>query len=169
MAFFGIGEGASAIFSPDRKHRYRLVRIWDTDKPRLPWVMYNPSVAGEIENDPTIRRVTGFSARDGYGGLVVGNLHAFVTSDPKELMRADDPFGPESRDHLLFIIREAARDQVPIICAWGRNPPLLQIDRWFKEKAREGGVKLKCLGTNYDASPKHPLYVPGSAEFKDFA
>ena len=46
-----------ADFSPDRKHRYSLWRIWDRSKPLVMFIGLNPSTANESDNDPTIRSV----------------------------------------------------------------------------------------------------------------
>src|SRR3954451_2301972 len=39
--------------------------------------MVNPSTADAETDDPTIRKVKGFSERAGYGHIIVGNLFAF--------------------------------------------------------------------------------------------
>ncbi|EUA17283.1 hypothetical protein I552_0484 [Mycobacterium xenopi 3993] len=50
-----------AVFSPCRRYRYRLVRVWDSTQPRLGWVMLNSSDANEHRDDPTVRRTIGFA------------------------------------------------------------------------------------------------------------
>lgn len=57
-----------AMFSKCRKYRYVLWRIWDDDKPRVMFIGLNPSIAGAIIDDPTIRKVIGFAKRWGFGG-----------------------------------------------------------------------------------------------------
>ena len=48
--------------------RYELHRRTEADDHRtLAWVMLNPSTADEHHNDPTIRRVMGFTAAAGFG------------------------------------------------------------------------------------------------------
>ena len=55
----------SAVFSPDGTRRYRLDRHvavpGEWHHGRALWVMLNPSTADESVDDPTIRRVVGFS------------------------------------------------------------------------------------------------------------
>ncbi len=46
---------SGAIISDDKKYRYQLWRIWDDSKPKILWIMLNPSTADESIDDPTIR------------------------------------------------------------------------------------------------------------------
>ena len=57
-----------AVLSGDREYRYSLERIWQPLKPRVLWLMLNPSTADENFDDATIRRCVGFSQRWGFGG-----------------------------------------------------------------------------------------------------
>ena len=45
-----------ADYSKCYTYRYSLKRIWQTDGPRVVFVMLNPSTATEIQNDPTVER-----------------------------------------------------------------------------------------------------------------
>lgn len=74
-----------AILSECGKYRYRLWRIWDESKPKVLFVMHNPSKADDRKDDPTITRCIAFARSWGYGGLYVGNLFAYRATDPKEL------------------------------------------------------------------------------------
>ena len=58
----------SAIMSDCGAYRYELRRIWDSSLPILLWVGLNPSTADHINDDPTNRRIAGFSKNWGYGG-----------------------------------------------------------------------------------------------------
>jgi len=75
-----------AILSECGTYRYQLWRIWDATKPLVLWIMHNPSTADASKDDPTIRRVIGFTKEWGYGGIYVGNLFPFRATDPKELL-----------------------------------------------------------------------------------
>ena len=90
----------SAILSDCGAYRYELRRTWDDRLPVLLWIGLNPSTADHIQDDPTNRRIAGFSRRWGYGGYVLANLFAYRSPDPKALKQARDPIGPEN-DTLL--------------------------------------------------------------------
>ena len=74
-----------AKLSDNKKHRYSLKRIWDKDKPKVLFIMLNPSLADNYKDDPTIRRLIKFAKLFGYGGFYVGNLFSYITPYPKEL------------------------------------------------------------------------------------
>jgi hypothetical protein len=131
------------------------------------WVMLNPSTATADENDPTIRRVIGFARRDGFERLVVCNLFALRSTDPRALLAAEDRSGPGN----LGTLREQARAADRVVVAWGAWG-----DRWPEAVAAAvaelrgdlPGVPsfvtaraLWCVGTTSSGQPKHPLYVAG--------
>ena len=64
---------SGAEFSPDRKYRYALWRIWDKSNPLIMFIGLNPSKANELKDDPTIRRVRRFAFDWGYGGVYMIN------------------------------------------------------------------------------------------------
>src|SRR5262245_19133112 len=90
-----------ALISPCGLYRYWLTRTWDNSLRRVCWVMLNPSTADAEQDDPTIRRCVGFARSWGAGGIIVVNLFAFRASDPKALLRAADPVGPDNDGHIL--------------------------------------------------------------------
>jgi hypothetical protein len=133
-------------------YRYLLWRIWDLQLPRLLWIMLNPSTADETTNDPTLRRILGFSHASGFGGLEVVNLYALRSPSPKALLLASDAIGPENDRY----IQEAMLRADKIIVAWGN------------EGARDGrdqavlsllSCPVFCLGMTRVGCPRHPLYV----------
>lgn len=78
-----------AVLSDCGKYRFQLWRIWDESKPLVLWIMHNPSTADAENDDPTIRRIIGFTRAWGYGGLYVGNLFPYRATDPKELLNKE--------------------------------------------------------------------------------
>ena len=141
---------SGAEFSPDRKYRYALWRIWDKSNPLIMFIGLNPSKANELKDDPTIRRVRRFAFDWGYGGVYMMNPFAFVTAYPDKLFQCADPLGDNDK-WLIEISKKCNR----IICAWGN----------FKVKERDREVRRMfslayCLGKNKNGSPKHPLYIP---------
>jgi len=155
------GLTSTALFSDCGTYRYTLVRVWDQARPRLNFVGLNPSTADAIQNDPTITRVLERARRGGFGSLVVTNLYALRSTDPRALATHPDPVGPLNDGYL---IEEAAFADV-VLVGWGS-------DRTARERARQvlerfAGLErldLRCLGINRDGAPIHPLYVPYARE-----
>jgi hypothetical protein len=77
-----------AKFCYAKKNRYFLKREWDNSKGLLLYIMLNPSVADEIKDDPTIRRLINFTKKFDYGGFLVGNIFTKITPNPKEIDRS---------------------------------------------------------------------------------
>lgn len=155
--FFG---DSGATFSDCGLYRYRLHRTWDAAKPSAAFIMLNPSTATESILDPTIRRCIGYSARWGYGGLVVGNLFALRSTNPNKLYDVADPIGPENDIYL----REIALSTAIVICAWGKYGALVRRGDAVLSMLRGLGVIPRALKLNRDGSPAHPLYQRGDAE-----
>ena len=65
----------SADISSDKKERFSLSRIWDSKKPKVLYIMLNPSYADDEFDDPTIRRLISFSKKFEYGGFYVCLLY----------------------------------------------------------------------------------------------
>ena len=150
-----VGSGALVVGAC----RYLLWRTWDLDRPRLLWVLLNPSTADERADDPTVRRCAGFSRAWGYGGLELVNLFALRAADPRELQRATDPVGRETDRY----IAAAATRAVGIIAAWGERGRYQQRDRAVCALLTRHAVDVpRCLGTTRSGCPRHPLYVARS-------
>ena len=103
-----------AYFSPCRRWRYALWRFW-APQPLLHFIMLNPSTADENANDPTVERCERRAHDWGYGGVIVTNVFAWRSTDPRGLHDTEDPVGPEN-DAVIPRAALAARDT---ICAWG--------------------------------------------------
>jgi len=143
----------------DGPYRYRLSRIWNETKPRLGWVMLNPSTADENTDDPTIRKCCGFATRNGYGGIEVFNLFALRSTYPAALIGAPNPVGPRTDEY----IASGLTDTPDVVLAWGGWPI------WKIQSGRDSQIvdllkrcRLFCLGTTKSGAPLHPLYVPYS-------
>lgn len=100
-------SAVSAVFSECQKYRYQLREIWDASKPLVLWLLMNPSVACTDYSDPTLRKTGKFSRAWGYGGQLVGNVHAYRATDKSRLLEVTDPVGPENDRMILELAAEA--------------------------------------------------------------
>lgn len=141
----------NAIFSPNRKYRYMLSRIWLPSKGLACFVCLNPSTADEKTDDPTIRRCIQFADSWGYGGIVMVNLFAFRATKPKQLFLEREPIGFEN-DH--YINNESGFARITI-AAWGVAG---------KYQHRDKAVMPLLTDPHYltltkDGHPGHPLFL----------
>lgn len=140
-----------AIFSDDRKYRYALWRVWSHTTHPLMAIGLNPSTANEFSDDPTITRLQARAYKEGFGGLLMANLYAFVSTDPNALLQDGDFIGAENDAYLEHMVAISGRQ----LCGWGS----------FKPVAKRAPAVLRmmpepyCLGINSDGQPKHPLYI----------
>jgi hypothetical protein len=149
------------VFSSDRKYRYLLEHIYRSSGPGTKlctWIGLNPSIANETRLDPTLRRIRRFSNAWGYGGFIMTNLFALVSTDPKRLFAEADPVGPENDRYIL----QAARETDLVVAAWGAIGGLQ--NRCANVLELLAKIDLVCLGITKEGYPNHPLYVPGDTE-----
>ncbi len=150
------GMVAAAVFSPDRGYRYLLRRTWEPGLEPLLFVMLNPSVADALVDDQTIRQCEHFARAGAFGGLTVANLFALRATDPRELLHAADPSGPDNWRILTSLaLRDPGRT---IVAAWGAYDPRLGL---YGEQAidlfTERGHTLHRLGApTVGGHPRHP-------------
>ncbi|MBU6231491.1 DUF1643 domain-containing protein [Patescibacteria group bacterium] len=153
-----------AVFSSDGRYRYLLWRtVGDSGGTDLSFIMLNPSTASATEDDPTIRRCVGFAKEWGCSRLLVANLYALRSTDPKELWRTrtlEERMGAENRDWL----RAAVKQSDLVVAAWGaeaRKDPF-SVEAMFSGIAKAARKPIFRLGepTRY-GQPRHPLYVRG--------
>lgn len=143
-------RGNTAELSPCRRYRYALWRTWDETLPRVMFIGLNPSTADETVDDPTLRRTMDFARRWGYGGVGNGNLFAFRATEPRDMMAAPDPVGPDNDAWLRRLADEAAL----VVAAWGNGGAFM--DRSAAVRGLLDG--LHCLKLNASGEPAHPLY-----------
>lgn len=148
------------VFSADRKYRYVLYREWDKTKSVIAFIGLNPSTADEKKNDPTIRRCINFAQEWGYGGLLMGNIFALRSTDPKQLYKAKDPVGPEN-DLWLNQIEASAHT---VVACWGLHGKLQ--NRHCEVKVNL--MSLKVFGLTKQGFPKHPLYLKKTVQLQNW-
>ncbi len=150
---------SSAIISACGLYRYQLWRRWRAGQ-HVVFIGLNPSTADATTNDPTIRKCMGYARLWGYGAICMVNLFAFRATQPKAMLRAEDPIGPENTDHLLEVTKSAAL----VICAWGRDGVNRGQDQAVLSLLRRAGITPHCLQVNQDGTPAHPLYLHGGVK-----
>ena len=138
-----------AEFSPDKKYRFALWRIWHDDKPLVMFIGLNPSTANERKDDPTIRRVTRFAYDWGYGGFFMMNLFPFVTPYPSMLIK------DRLEENDQYLLRTAEKCN-KVVFSWGSFSRLgdrpSHIMKMFPD--------AHCFGKSKSGNPLHPLYLP---------
>jgi hypothetical protein len=152
---------SAATLSACGTYRYTLHRqipsVLRWIKPCL-FVMLNPSTADATKDDPTIRRCVSFAKREGCTGMTVVNLFALRATDPAQLGKHADPFGPENAKHLTEQIIEHQQIGI-IVAAWGANPMALRYESIGVLKMALRNAGALCLGMTAEGHPRHPLYV----------
>lgn len=148
-------DAANATFSPCTRYRYTLTRTWDPTRPRLVFLMLNPSTADALANDPTVERCHRRALRMGFGGVGVVNLFAFRSTDPDALYSEPDPVGPDNDAAILAMCLDAGQ----VIVAWGTHGNYQGRAASVLRALADAGIRLHALAINADGTPKHPLYV----------
>ena len=148
----GFSVQGRAGFSRCRRYRYWLRRRWNHKLPQCTFIGLNPSTADAHRDDPTLRRCMNFANHWGYGSILLVNLFALRSTDPRALRLSDDPQGPRANEWL----RRASRESALVIAAWGNGGHLL--DR--ANRALPWIEHPHCLGLTASGMPKHPLYCP---------
>ncbi len=138
----------------DGPYRYTLLRTWNARLPKACWIMLNPSTADAQKDDPTIRKVIGFSSRWGFGSIVVVNLFPLRATDPSELAKHSRPEGDPEKN--LAVVQEAMEVSARTYAAWGAHQ-VATVQAMSLGLTRS--MDLWCLGVTKDGHPKHPLYV----------
>ena len=146
-----------AQFSDCRKYRYALWRTWE-ENCHVMFIGLNPSTADEKQDDPTIRRCIGFAKDWGFGGIYMLNLFAYRATNPKEILKAENPIGDANDEYLKMY---HAKEGLNIACwgTWG-----VYKGRGEEVIALLGKENLSCLGVTKNGQPKHPLYLKRGIE-----
>jgi hypothetical protein len=143
-----------AEISDDGLYRYSLTRVWDETGRQLCWIMLNPSTADSERDDPTIRKLIGFSKRWGFGGFAVVNLFGYRATKPTELQKVSDPVGIYN-DRAVTLWAEGRT----LVAAWGSNAKIIGT-RAGQVGALLAGRSCYALKVTDAGYPWHPLYVP---------
>jgi hypothetical protein len=183
----------TATFSPCGRYRYELTRVWSPCLPIGVIVGSNPSSAGAVDDDQTIRKEMGFARRWGWGGFVKLNLDAIIATDPKTMPSPAESVGSMNNAILCLRLTDAPGlvtvmrfDRSPLwpvpphttfVAAWGFRPAerymrvvevmgLLRSVRGLSSLPGSGRVDFLCLGTTADGSPRHTSRLGYSAQLE---
>lgn len=144
-------DSSGAEFSPCRKYRYSLWRIWDKKRLLCSFICLNPSTADEVKNDPTVRRCINYAESWGYGGFVMLNLFAFRATVPADMFSVEDPVGKNNDNYIKHWVDKSAI----VVLAWGNgglfNSRCNDVLRYLKTPY--------CLSITNQGQPSHPLYL----------
>ncbi len=119
-------------------------------------MLLNPSTADATTLDPTLRRCVGFAKSHSFGGMTILNLYAFRTKDPKVMLAAADPVGPDND-------RVMAAASGTVVAGWGTNASSARVAHAITLLP-----KLKALKVTNGGHPQHPLYVHRNATLVDW-
>lgn len=149
-----------AIFDSTKKYRYLLTREWNTNLPRLLYIMLNPSTADHETDDQTLKQCIFFAKKFEYGSLEVVNLFALISTDPEYIREHSDPIGINNDKYIL----EAATRANTIVVAWGEKHFINQRHNKVAKMLMNRGHDLYCLGIAKSGHPRHPSRMSHSIE-----
>ena len=150
---FDDGLERSAVLSPCNNYRYVLKRVWRPSGKTIAFVCLNPSTADGQVDDPTVRKCIRFAKKWDGGTLVIANLFAFRSVDPRLLRQVVDPVGPDNDAWLEHVASTAD----VLVAAWGCHGTLGRRDETVAERFHG---RLHALRLTKDGHPSHPLYLP---------
>jgi hypothetical protein len=146
----------SAVFSEDRKYRYRLDRDLASGEGTYVWIGKNPSMADETRDDNSVSRVMNRAREAGFRKFVVVNLYAYVSTDPRGLLDswedAEGPLGPDNLSTIAEVLEEADY----VLCAWGSEYIGPKQAARVLDMIGKAALTPHCLGLTDDGSPVHP-------------
>jgi hypothetical protein len=148
----------TAEFSACQQYRYQLREEWNPSLPLVLWLLMNPSVACIDYSDPTLRKAGTFARSWGYGGQLVGNVHAYRATDKDRLLEVADPVGPENDRMILDMAAQAQT----VVLAYGQPPKALRQRGQDVVALLSGHPRLCYLRLAKDGTPVHPLYLPAT-------
>jgi hypothetical protein len=158
----GLFNKSGARFSGDSKYRYTLFRERAEGSGTVNFIMLNPSTADAQANDPTVERCQRRAWAMGYKRLVVTNIFALRSTDPKNLYSEVDPVGLDN-DYWLV---QVALTSDKVVCAWGSHGNYRDRGGLVERMLREQHIDLWQLRLTKKGEPSHPLYIPYNEEPK---
>ena len=161
------GVHGDAMFS-DPQHR-QIMRRWTGEQFPARYSLFigmNPSTADASVNDPTCAREWNFSLREGFSGMMKGNVGDYRATDPKALLMPG--VVASSPANLPSLLEAAKGASLVVLCHGKLNPALVEPAREILAALRAHQIRIMCFGTNADGSPKHPLYLRLDSKLVEF-
>lgn len=155
-------ESRWANFDDTKRYRYSLRICWNDSLPMLGVIGLNPSTADGQKDDATVRRWKGYAKDWGFGGLMIVNLCALVSTDPKRLSKSNDPYGPLNSVSFIKSTMVNAGCRTVWAC-WGNVPKMVKLR---EHQVEQEFRKLWCIGVTKSGYPCHPLRKPKTAKLK---
>lgn len=153
------------ICASTAEYRTLLHRTVGVSGPSIAWVLLNPSTADAFNDDPTLRRVLGFSRRAHMSTVTVANLFTLRATQPRDLLAAIrdgvDAVGPGADQALAAVVQCDA-----VVMAWGRpaNRAVKSRAKQVAHRLLQSGCALFTVGPPLlNGHPRHPLYAPYTA------
>jgi hypothetical protein len=143
-------------------YRYTLTRSFqrtlfqEVDVSGL-FIGLNPSTATATQDDPTVRRWSGYARSWGWTSYYVVNLYAWRSTDPSVLKSVPDPIGP---DNDRIIIERALAANGPTVCCWGDGASKERHDAVLSLLIEHGITPYALRLTKRRQMPEHVLYLP---------
>ncbi len=147
----------NAVISDDGKYRYFISRTWGSDRKVVTFIGLNPSTADAKQNDPTVLKCIRFAKSWDATKLLMVNLFAYRSSNPRDLWRVANPVGADNDGWILRAVEEADI----VVAAWGNNGSY--IGR-ANEVAKRFHGQLRALRVTKQGMPGHPLYIPAETK-----
>jgi hypothetical protein len=139
-----------ATFSADGLHRLDLSRIWDESLGLAFYCGLNPSMAGKLKDDMTVRKGMGFARCWNLGGTLHGNVYSLISKDPKRLRDSKEALRIQENDEALLAMAKRAR--IVVLC-WGA---FAGFEVRFAQVAKLlEPFSPKCLGRTAHGFPRH--------------
>ena len=154
----------NVIKFPDKFHMgkrsYRIPLYTDLD---VDLVLFVINAFGEtdkrviiddlVKMDPIeVKKCIDFAKSWGYGGLYVGNLYSYRSTDPSLLRFVANPMGVDNPKHVKEMVEKCAL----VVYAYGNNK---KEPQWLREIV----ANPYCIKTTVKNIPAHPLFLPSDS------
>lgn len=153
----------SAEFSLNKEHRYQLTRNIIQPHGTPPLIIgfcgVNPSIAGAVTNDHTIRKLMEFGRLHGATKIVIFNAFTRIATDVRELANAEFPNDFTANEW----VRSSCAYCDIVVPMWGSRAKVPErLRSRFDEVLRMFDiyqVPLRCFGITRNGDPMHPLML----------